>query len=230
MDKPAINPQIERGWKAALSEEFFKPYFQDIKSFLVEEKKRGETIYPAASNIFKAFDQTPFDKVKVVILGQDPYHGPGQAHGLSFSVPRGIAAPPSLQNIFKEIELDLQIPRPAHGDLSSWADQGVLLLNAFLTVRASQPASHSKIGWDNFTDAAIQRLSEWREGIVFMLWGKFAQQKAALIEDNSHLILSAPHPSPFSANRGFFGCNHFSKSNQFLMERGLNPIDWSLPE
>jgi uracil-DNA glycosylase len=225
---PALNPRIEAGWKAALSEEFYEPYMADIKAFLLEERRRGAVVYPEASRIFHAFDATPFDAVKVVILGQDPYHGPGQAHGLSFSVPDGVPHPPSLQNIFKEVRDDVGAPIPASGNLEGWARQGVLLLNAMLTVRAHEAASHSKIGWQRFTDAAIRRLSEWREGLVFLLWGRFAQDKAALIDRSRHHILTAPHPSPLSAHRGFFGCRHFSQANERLERGGVAPVDWDL--
>lgn len=228
-DKPHINPRIETGWKAALSEEFFKPYFADIKSVLLQEKAAGKTVFPPAPQIFRAFDATPFDQVKVVILGQDPYHGPGQAHGLCFSVPTEITPPPSLKNIFKEIQADIGAPIPNHGNLESWTTQGVLLLNAMLTVRAHEAASHAKIGWQDFTDAAIRRLSEWREGVVFLLWGRFAQNKRELIDESKHHVLTATHPSPFSADKGFFGCKHFSKANELLKEQGLDPIDWAVP-
>ena len=227
-DRPHINPQIETGWKAALSEEFFKPYFADIKKVLLDEKAAGKTVYPPAPQIFHAFDATPFDKVKVVILGQDPYHGPGQAHGLCFSVPQGITPPPSLKNIFKEIHQDLGLPIPNHGNLESWTGEGVLLLNAMLTVRAHEAASHSKIGWQDFTDAAIRRLSEWREGIVFLLWGRFAQNKRELIDESRHHVLTAAHPSPFSADKGFFGCKHFSRANEILEKQGLSPVNWAI--
>ncbi len=223
-----VNPKIESGWKAALSDEFGKPYFIKIKAFLLEEKKSGLTVYPPPSLIFNAFDSTPFDLVRVVILGQDPYHGPGQAHGLSFSVPEGIPHPPSLRNIFKEVRDDTGAPVPASGNLQGWTNQGVLLLNAVLTVRAGQPASHAGIGWEQFTDAAISRLSDWREGIVFLLWGNFARQKSALVNGQKHHVLAAPHPSPFSADKGFFGCRHFSKTNELLEQRGLKPINWDL--
>ncbi|GIV33517.1 MAG: uracil-DNA glycosylase [Chitinophagales bacterium] len=222
-----VAPQIEASWKAILDEEFQKPYFRKIKDTLVAEKNSGKTIYPPGPLIFNAFNLTPFDAVKVVILGQDPYHGKGQAHGLCFSVPRGIAPPPSLVNIFKELHDDTGIPIPSHGNLEKWARQGVFLLNAILTVRAGEPASHSKIGWQYFTDAVIRNLSEQRAGLVFLLWGKFAQEKAALIDPTRHHILRAAHPSPYSAS-GFFGCKHFSKTNEVLQHEGYNPIDWQL--
>ncbi len=223
-----ITPKIEPSWLEALKDEFEKPYFAEIKQYLLQEKQAGKTVYPPGSLIFNAFNLTPFDKVKVVILGQDPYHGHGQAHGLSFSVPKGVAQPPSLVNIFKEIKDDLGIAPPNHGNLEHWAKQGVLLLNAFLTVRANEPASHSKIGWEHFTNAVIQKLSEEKDGLIFLLWGKFAQNKETLIDDFKHHILKAAHPSPFSVHNGFYGCKHFSKTNQILENKGLEPIDWNL--
>ena len=221
---------IAADWKKALADEFAKPYFEEIVAFLKQEKKEGKTIYPAGRDIFHAFDATPLKKVKVVILGQDPYHGPGQAHGLSFSVQRGVKAPPSLVNIFKEIEEDLGIPRPAHGNLEYWAEQGVMLLNAALTVEAHKANAHAKIGWHQFTDAVIHTISEECDHVVFMLWGKFAQGKEALINKKKHLVLMAAHPSPYSADNGFFGSRHFSKANHWLEKHGEKPIDWSLPE
>jgi uracil-DNA glycosylase len=223
-----INPVIEESWKKVLGEEFDKPYFRALKSFLVEEKQRV-LVYPPGKNIFEAFNRTPFHNVKVVILGQDPYHGAGQAHGLCFSVPGGVAFPPSLQNIFRELQTDLDIPYPKSGNLSRWADQGVLLLNATLTVRANQAGSHQKQGWESFTDGAIQKLSEQRSKLVFLLWGKFAQNKKSLIDLSRHYVLEAPHPSPLSVYRGFFGCAHFSKANRLLVENGIKPINWNLP-
>lgn len=222
-----IAPQIEPSWKAVLAEEFQKPYFQKIKQTLVEEKQNGKTIYPPGPLIFNAFNLTPFDEVKVVIIGQDPYHGKGQAHGLCFSVPQGIAPPPSLVNVFKELNTDLGIPIPNHGNLEKWAKQGVFLLNAFLTVRANEAASHSKIGWQDFTNAVIQKLSEQRTGIIFLLWGRFAQEKDILIDKSKHHILYAAHPSPL-ARGAFMGCKHFSKTNELLKHEGYNAIDWSL--
>ncbi len=222
-----ISPKIEAGWLNVLREEFEKPYFRELKHFLLEEKKQY-TIYPPGSQIFAAFDLTPFDKVTVVLLGQDPYHGPKQAHGLAFSVPLGVQIPPSLQNIYKELNSDLQLPIPRHGNLIYWAEQGVLLLNATLTVRADSPGSHQKKGWETFTDAAIRKLSEHHTGLVFLLWGAYAQAKEPLIDSSKHHILKAPHPSPLSANRGFLGCRHFSKTNQLLMQQGKKPIDWSV--
>ncbi|MCF8366326.1 MAG: uracil-DNA glycosylase [Bacteroidales bacterium] len=220
-----VNPLIEETWKEKLTDEFNAPYFSQLKSFLVEEKTSHQ-VYPPGSQIFNAFNYTPFNKVKVIILGQDPYHGSGQAHGLSFSVPAGIKQPPSLQNIFKEIKSDLGIPLPAHGNLENWAKQGVLLLNAILTVRAGQASSHQNKGWEQFTDAAIKRLSEERENLVFLLWGNFAIAKKLLIDSSRHLILSSTHPSPFSVHRGFFGNKHFSKTNQYLKSHGIGEVDW----
>ena len=221
------NPQIEVSWANILQEEFEAPYFQELKQFLKEEKNKY-TIYPPGNLIFNAFNNTPFNRVKVVILGQDPYHGPGQAHGLCFSVPDGIAHPPSLQNIFKEIQSDIGIPVSSKSDLTAWARQGVLLINAILTVRANEPASHQNKGWEKFTDAVIRNLSDKRKNLIFLLWGNYAQAKEALIDSNRHYILKPAHPSPLSANRGFFGCRHFSKTNEILAELGLNGIDWSL--
>lgn len=224
---PQISPQIDPSWKQELDQEFNAPYFSKLKEFLIKEKSE-QTIYPPGSQIFAAFNHTPFEEVKVVILGQDPYHGPGQANGLSFSVAKGITQPPSLKNIFKEIQNDLNIPMPKNGDLSPWADQGVLMLNAVLTVRHKQPASHQKQGWENFTDAVIQKISEQKEGVIFMLWGNFAKSKQALIDQNKHHILTAAHPSPFSAHNGFFGCRHFSQANEILTKQGMQPIDWTI--
>lgn len=222
--------KIEPSWKEMLQAEFGKPYFQQLVTFLKMEKMQGKTIYPPGSLIFNAFAQTPFHAVKVVLLGQDPYHGKGQAHGLCFSVPEGVQPPPSLTNIFKEIEADLGVGMPAHfGNLTKWAQQGVLLLNAFLTVRANEPASHAKAGWEIFTDAVIRTVSDHKKGVVFLLWGKFAQEKQALIDETKHFVLKAAHPSPFSADKGFFGCRHFSKTNALLVNQGLAPIDWKLP-
>lgn len=225
--EPRIDPLIEGSWKKMLNEEFNKPYFIQLKSFLVEEKKHFN-IYPPGNKIFSAFQETPFDAVRVVILGQDPYHGPGQAHGLCFSVPAGIAHPPSLQNIFKEINRDLGIPVPATGNLIPWAHQGVLLLNATLTVRANQAGSHQKKGWEIFTDKVIETLSNKKQGLIFLLWGNYAGAKESLIDGTRHFVLKAPHPSPLSANRGFLGCGHFSRVNEILSQRGENVIDWCL--
>jgi uracil-DNA glycosylase len=222
--------QIAADWKAALEAEFDKPYFENIVGFLKQEKAAGKTIYPPGPLIFNAFNATPLKQVKVVILGQDPYHGPNQAEGLSFSVPRGIATPPSLVNIFKEIHEDLGLDIPKHGHLDYWSEQGVLLLNAALTVEAFTANSHAKIGWHEFTDAVIRAVSDECDAVVFMLWGKFAQSKEALIDTKKHLVLKSAHPSPLSAHNGFFGNRHFSKANHWLEKHGEKPIDWSLPE
>lgn len=223
-----MDVKIESSWKEVLKDEFHKKYFEEIVYTLKQEKQKGEVIYPPGPLIFNAFDQTPFDKVKVVILGQDPYHGKGQAMGLCFSVPDGVTPPPSLINIFKELNNDTGAPIPDSGDLTKWAREGVLLLNAFLTVKAGIAASHSKIGWETFTDAVIRKISDEKEGVVFLLWGRFAQEKQALIDATKHHILKAAHPSPFSAEKGFFGCRHFSKTNDWLKKEGQNPIDWNL--
>lgn len=219
--------RIEHSWKSALSSEFEKPYFVSLVRYLHDEKARGQRIYPPGKHIFKAFDLTPLSEVKVVILGQDPYHGPGQAHGLSFSVPEGIPAPPSLKNIFKEIESDLGQKMSGYPNLESWAKQGVLLLNAVLTVRAAEAASHSRIGWQEFTDAVIRYISSNCEGVVFMLWGNFARGKSELIDHSKHCVLEAAHPSPL-ARGAFFGCRHFSKANDYLLSQGKSPINWIL--
>jgi len=221
------SPAIEESWKKMLAEEFAKTYMAGLKTFLLEEKKHYR-VFPPGALIFNAFNQTPFDQVKVVILGQDPYHGYGEAHGLCFSVPEGVTKPPSLNNIFKEIENDLGIKPPAHGNLTSWAKQGILLLNATLTVRENNAGSHQNRGWETFTDEAIRQLSSRRDGLIFVLWGKFAEAKAGLIDKSRHFILSSPHPSPFSANRGFFGCKHFSRINELLRQMGKPEIDWRL--
>jgi len=223
----AINPKIEESWKAVLSDEFNKDYFLKLKQFLLDEKK-NHAIYPNREDIFNAFNYTPFAKVKVVILGQDPYHGNGQAHGLSFSVPKGIKPPPSLKNIFKELYADLNLEIPNHGDLTTWAQQGVLLLNATLTVRLKQAASHQKKGWEQFTNRVIKEISDKKEGVVFLLWGRFAQNKEVLIDSTRHHILTAPHPSPFSAHSGFFGCKHFSKTNYLLSQQNQDSINWQI--
>ena len=222
-----MDVKIEQSWKEALAGEFTKPYFESLVNFLREEKAAGKKIFPPGSQIFRAFDLTPVDKVKVVILGQDPYHGPGQAHGLSFSVPTGIPAPPSLKNIFKEIQTDLGVQMSGHPNLESWAQQGVLLLNAVLTVRAGEAASHSRIGWQEFTDAVIKYISDNCEGVVFMLWGNFARGKAQLIDRSRHVVLEAAHPSPL-ARGAFFGCRHFSLANEALVASGRTPINWQL--
>lgn len=224
-----MNVQMEEGWKELLSKEFEKPFFQKLALHLRTEKATKAVIYPPGTLIFNAFNSTPFHALKVVILGQDPYHGPGQAHGLSFSVPEGVKPPPSLVNIYKELHQDIGMPIPTTGNLSSWAKQGVMLLNAVLTVRANEPASHAKIGWMDFTDAVIRKISSEKKGVIFLLWGKFAQEKQALIDETRHYVLKAAHPSPFSADKGFFGCKHFSKTNQLLVQQGLDPIDWQLP-
>jgi uracil-DNA glycosylase len=223
-----MNVQIETGWKKVLESEFNKPYFLQIVHFLKTEKNIGKIIYPPGSQIFNAFEKSPFDETKLVLLGQDPYHGPGQAHGLSFSVPDGIRPPPSLQNIFKELSMDIGMAIPNTGNLTPWAKQGVLLLNAYLTVEAKTPMSHSQIGWGEFTDNVIKKLSNLKQNLVFLLWGKFAQDKQVLIDETKHLVLKAAHPSPFSADKGFFNCKHFSKSNDYLMKNGIDPIDWKL--
>lgn len=220
--------KIEHSWKIALSDAFVQPYFEQVVTHLKTEKNSGKTIYPPGPLIFSAFEHTPFDAVKVVVLGQDPYHGPNQAHGLSFSVPTGVALPPSLLNIFKELRADIGMPIPSTGDLSAWAQQGVLLLNAVLTVRVNEPASHAKIGWMDFTNQVIKTISAQKQGVVFLLWGKFAQEKEVLIDGTRHLILKAAHPSPFSADKGFFGCKHFSKANAYLVAQGKDPINWQL--
>ena len=222
-----MDPKIDKSWFKVLRPQFEAPYFAELKQFLVAERA-VHTCYPRGGDIFAAFDRTPFDKVKVVILGQDPYHEPGQAMGLCFSVPQGIAVPPSLVNIIKEINSDLSTNIPLTcGDLSGWAEQGVLLLNATLTVRAHQAGSHQRHGWEQFTDAAIRELSSRRKGIVFLLWGSYAIAKSQFIDKGKHHILTAPHPSPLSAYRGFFGCRHFSKTNEYLTAEGLEPIDWT---
>ncbi|MBQ9583945.1 MAG: uracil-DNA glycosylase [Bacteroidales bacterium] len=222
-----MNVIIEPSWKECLGSEFDKPYFAELARALHEQKDAGVTIYPPGSLIFNAFALTPFDKVRVVILGQDPYHNPGQAEGLSFSVPHGMALPPSLKNIYREIESDLGLDLShKDGSLRGWAEQGVFLLNAILTVRAGAAASHSRLGWQTFTDAVIQTLSERRSGIVFLLWGNFARGKKALIDTSRHYVLEAAHPSPL-AGGAFFGCRHFSKTNDILINNGLQPIDWS---
>lgn len=220
-------PDIDDTWYRVLRPQFEAPYFADLKTFLVNEK-RQYAVYPPGPLIFNAFNLTPFDRVKVVILGQDPYHGPGQAHGLSFSVPDGVPFPPSLRNIFKELHDDLGVPMAHSGNLEKWAKEGVLLLNASLTVRAGQAASHARHGWEQFTDAAIRALSEQKEHLVFILWGSYAIAKQSLIDSSKHLVLKSVHPSPLSASRGFFGCHHFSLTNTYLKENGIEPIDWSL--
>lgn len=220
-----MNVKIEPSWKKVLEPVFQSESFINLTSFVKEEYSR-ENIFPEGKNIFNAFWHCPLDQIKIVILGQDPYHGPGQAHGLSFSVKPGIPFPPSLLNIFKEIKNDLGKDLPSNGDLTRWADQGVFLLNATLTVRAHQAGSHQKKGWEEFTDEVIKKISEKKEHVVFLLWGAYAQKKAELIDASKHLILKAPHPSPLSAHRGFLGCGHFSKSNEYLISKGINPVEW----
>ena len=224
-----MDVKIHPSWKSVLKNEFSKTYFKQIVTFIKAEKATGKVIYPAGSYIFNAFEQTPFDKVKVVILGQDPYHGPGQAHGLSFSVLQPVKPPPSLVNIYKEIESDTGIKmNRSCGDLTHWANQGVLLLNTVLTVQAGQPFSHSKFGWTEFTNTVIEKISEETEGVVFLLWGKAAQEKQELIDETKHKVLKAAHPSPFSADKGFFGCKHFTKTNEYLVSIGKDPVDWKI--
>jgi uracil-DNA glycosylase len=222
-----INTITDQGWLNELLPEVEKPYFIKLREFL-DQEIQDNLVFPETHQIFNAFNLTPFDKVKVVIVGQDPYHGPGQAHGLCFSVPAGVAKPPSLRNIFKELCNDLQIPVSTNGDLTKWSQQGVLLLNAALTVRASQAGSHQKQGWEVFTDRVITLLSEKKNSLVFFLWGNYAQSKTQLIDQNKHLILKSVHPSPLSASRGFFGCSHFSKANEFLKQNDLTPINWDI--
>lgn len=221
--------QLEPGWKTALQNEFDQAYMKDLGAFLRREKAAGKTIYPPGSLIFSALNSTPLDRVKAVILGQDPYHGPGQAHGLAFSVQPGVPTPPSLQNIFKELKRDLNLEIPAHGYLQSWAEQGVLMLNTSLTVEQGMAGSHAKAGWQVFTDRVIEVVNAQREHLVFMLWGAHAQGKSRLIDATRHLMLKSAHPSPLSAHRGFLGNGHFSRANQFLQQHGLEPIDWRLP-
>ena len=220
--------KIEESWKYALEDEFKADYFRKLISF-VKQESATQTIYPVGKNIFAAFNHTPLPAVRVVLLGQDPYHGPNQAHGLCFSVPDGIPPPPSLKNIFKELADDVGIPVPLSGNLTRWADQGVMLLNATLTVRAHEAGSHQGKGWEQFTDQVIRTISDLRAGVVFLLWGKYAQNKEVLIDTTKHIVLKAPHPSPLSAHRGFFGCKHFSKTNQFFRDNGFPEINWSLP-
>jgi len=217
---------LEPGWLAELGAEFEQPYMQELRAFLLAERRRGVQIYPEAANWFAAFRATPFDKVKVVILGQDPYHGPGQAHGLCFSVPPGVPPPPSLLNIFAELERDLGLPRPAHGCLSHWAEQGVLLLNSVLTVEQGRAASHQGKGWERFTDRVVEVLSARREHLVFLLWGSYAERKGRIVDRSRHLVLVSPHPSPLSAYRGFIGNGHFSSANRYLEQNGQSPVAW----
>jgi uracil-DNA glycosylase len=226
----AAEVKLEDSWKAALGDEFEKPYMQDLKEFLKAEKAAGKHIFPKGSEYFRALDLTPLDEVKVVILGQDPYHGAGQAHGLCFSVQPGVRIPPSLVNIYKELKSDLGIAPARHGFLEHWAEQGVLLLNSVLTVEEARAASHQGRGWEQFTDKVIRRVNDDCENVVFLLWGSYAQKKAAFVDASRHLVLKAPHPSPLSAHNGFLGCRHFSKVNSYLEAQGLLPIDWHLPE
>lgn len=224
------NVKIEASWKAALAQEFEQPYFQAVAQYLRQAKAEKKIVYPPGSLIFNAFDTTPFTEVKVVILGQDPYHNPGQAMGLSFSVPRGVSVPPSLRNMYKELSDSTDFTPPNHGDLTAWAEQGVFLLNAMLTVEKNKPGSHQDIGWQNFTDAVIRTLSTKKDHLVFLLWGAFAQKKRPLIDENKHLVLASAHPSPFSAHRGFLGNGHFVKTNEYLRANSKTPINWQLPQ
>jgi uracil-DNA glycosylase len=221
--------QLEQSWLEQLEDQFKQPYMQKLRKFLLVRKQHRAVIYPPGEQIFNALNTTPIDQVKVVILGQDPYHGPGQAHGLCFSVLPGVRKPPSLANIYREIQSDLGLPMPTHGNLQSWAEQGVLLLNAVLTVERGQAGSHQGKGWETFTDAVVQSLTDKREGLVFMLWGSYAQKKGVVIDRRKHLVLKAPHPSPLSAHRGFLGCKHFSQANDYLLQHHETQIDWSVP-
>lgn len=231
MSELLAGARLDPEWKQALAGEFAAPYMAQLSNFLEQERAAGKIIYPPGSEIFNALNSTPLSRVKVVILGQDPYHGPGQAHGLCFSVRRGVAPPPSLLNIFRELKTDIGIPQPRHGELTHWAGQGVLLLNSVLTVEAGQPGSHQGRGWETFTDAAIRVLNEQREHLVFLLWGAYAQRKGRIIDPQRHLVLKSVHPSPLSANRGgWFGHHHFAQANRYLQDHGLAPVDWSLPD
>lgn len=226
-----MSAALEPSWLNVLGQEFEKPYMKTLKSFLLEEKQKGFSVYPKGTDIFNAFNHTPFEQVKVIILGQDPYHGTNQAHGLSFSVQKGMVVPPSLKNMYKELANEFaDFKLPNHGNLTAWADQGVLLLNATLTVRAHEAGSHQNKGWETFTDKVISELSVQRSGLVFLLWGRYAQQKESLIDTQKHHVLKAAHPSPFSAYNGFFGSGHFSKANEFLKEQGLEAINWQIPD
>lgn len=221
--------KLEASWKQQLAAEFESEYMQTLRAFLLQRKQAGKVIYPPGDEYFNAFNYTPFDQVKVVILGQDPYHGPGQAHGLCFSVPEGVRPPPSLKNIFKEIHRDLGLPVPTHGCLTSWANQGVLLLNSVLTVEQASAGAHQKKGWETFTDRVIRCVNDHQEGVVFMLWGSYAHKKGQFIDETKHKVLRSVHPSPLSAHRGFLGCGHFSEANKYLTSIGKDVIDWSLP-
>lgn len=221
---------LEQSWRNELAGEFEQAYMRSLKSFLIEQKKAGARVFPSDDEIFSAFSHTPLDTVKVVVLGQDPYHGEGQAHGLCFSVKPGVTVPPSLKNIYQELHAEIGMPIPSHGHLTSWADQGVLLLNSVLTVEYSKAASHQGKGWEMFTDKVIELINHKCEGVVFMLWGSYAQRKGAIIDTSRHCVLKAPHPSPLSAYRGFFGCGHFAQANQYLLGRDQAAIDWALPE
>jgi len=221
--------QLDESWLSRLEDQFELPYMQKLREFLITRKQHQAVIYPPGSQIFNALNSTPLDQVRVVILGQDPYHGPGQAHGLCFSVQHGVRIPPSLANIYREIHSDLGLEPPQHGFLQSWAEQGVLLLNAVLTVERGQAGSHQGKGWETFTDVIVQLLNDEREGLVFMLWGSYAMKKGAVIDRRKHLVLKAPHPSPLSAHRGFLGCKHFSSANEYLVNHGHSPVDWSVP-
>ncbi len=223
-----INPPLELGWKNLLKDEFTKPYFGNLVEFLLNEATAKKVIYPPMQDVFSAFQATSLDTLRVVIVGQDPYHGEGQAHGLCFSVKDGVPLPPSLQNIYKEIHSDLGLPIPKTGNLMPWAKQGVLLINAVMTVQKDSPGSHVGKGWETFTTAVLQKLNETKEGLVFLLWGKYAQEKGSVIDRSKHTVFEAPHPSPFSVHKGFFGCKHFSKTNEAMEQRGLQPINWSL--
>ncbi len=225
--KPNLKPQIEESWYEKLKTEFEAEYFKSLKNFLIDEKKNF-TIYPKGGDIFNAYNLTPFNKVKVVIIGQDPYHGPNQAHGLCFSVLKGVRVPPSLVNIYMELKEDVEFKIPNHGELTYWARQGVFMLNATLTVRKGMAGSHQNKGWEQFTDATIKAISEYKKDVVFLLWGRFAQQKANLIDDSKHFILKAAHPSPFAARNGFFGCKHFSQTNALLLSKNKTPINWQI--
>ncbi|MDP6969733.1 MAG: uracil-DNA glycosylase [Gammaproteobacteria bacterium] len=221
--------QLHPSWLSRLESEFDQPYMQQLKQFLQQEKQQGKVIFPPGKQIFNALNTTPFDQVKVVILGQDPYHGPNQAHGLSFSVQPGVKIPPSLLNIYKELKRDLGLPMPNHGYLQTWAAQGVLLLNATLTVECANAGSHQGRGWEKFTDCIVQELNQHRQGLVFLLWGSYAQKKGKIIDRDKHCVLQSPHPSPLSAHRGFIGNGHFSAANQYLQQQGLSEIDWAVP-